>query len=92
MFFEPLVSCFVSLLVLELLDVIQEPLPLRPRILVEKSVALVKHENGFTRPLFSLFFKGFLSRDGFSKSIFGLYLTDRFLLLKSAVLRARVPE
>ena len=30
-------------------EVIQEPLPLRPRILVKKSLVLVKRKNGFTK-------------------------------------------
>ena len=47
------------------LGLIQEPLPLRPRIFVKKSVVLVKRENGFTKTLLSLFFQGFLSRGRF---------------------------
>ena len=46
-------------------EVIQEPLPLRPRILVKKSVVLVKRENGFTKTLQSLFLQGFLSKGSF---------------------------
>ena len=30
-------------------EVVQEPLPLRPGILVKKSVVLVKRKNGFTK-------------------------------------------
>ena len=42
-----------------------EPLPLKPIILVKKSVVLVKRENGFTKMLFYLVFQGFLSRGWF---------------------------
>ena len=46
------------------LKVIQEPLPLKPRIRVNKSVVLVKREDGFTKTLFSLFFQVFCPGDG----------------------------
>ena len=42
-------------------DSFRDPLPLKPRILVKKSVVLVKRRTGFTITLFSLFFQGFLS-------------------------------
>ena len=57
---KPNTACTDSLLLR--LEVIQEPLPLRPRMLVNNSVVLVKRENGCTKKLFSLFFQGFLSK------------------------------
>ena len=39
----------VYLLLIVSSEVIEEPLPLKPRILVKRSVVLVKRKNGFTK-------------------------------------------
>ena len=43
--------CHRSLLAYTFSEVIQEPLPLKPGILVKKSVVLVKRKNGFTKTI-----------------------------------------
>ena len=71
-------------------EVIKEPLPLKPRIVVKKSVVLVKRKNGFTKAAPWTENPGKMRRRAFLANPFSRFTKTTDIFTKFSVLRAGV--